>query len=82
MKNTNSRERLSIDVLPNQHRQIKAYAALHGVTIREYILSCVMEHIAQETELKKLSDLTINLELDPVLKDLWNNKKDSAYDKI
>ena len=32
------RDRLSIDVLPEEHRQIKVYAALHGMTIREYVL--------------------------------------------
>lgn len=41
-----------------------------------------MEQINQITGTKKLSDLAINLELDPILKDLWNNKKDSAYDKL
>lgn len=76
------RERLSIDVLPEEHRQIKAYAALHGKTLREYILESVRERIREEAERKGLSNLTTNLSRDPVLKELWNNDKDSAYDKI
>lgn len=76
------RERLSIDVLPEEHRQIKAYAALHGKSIREYVVESIRERLLQETEEKALSKLTIDLGEDPVLKKLWNNKKDSAYDKI
>lgn len=76
------RERLSVDVLPEEHRQIKAYAALRGQTIREYVIESVRERLRQEAEEKELSALTVHLDRDPVLKKLWNNKKDAAYDKI
>ena len=77
-----TRERLSIDVLPEEHRRIKVYAALHGETIREYVVESVLERLRQEGEEKELSALTIDLNQDPVLKELWDNKKDAAYDKI
>ncbi|MCG2708520.1 MAG: hypothetical protein L6404_07760 [Candidatus Omnitrophica bacterium] len=77
-----ARERLSIDVLPEEHRRIKAYAALHGETIREYVVESVLERLRQEGEEKELSALTMNLKQDPILKELWNNEKDAAYDKI
>lgn len=76
------RERLSIDVLPEEHRRIKTYAAAHGETIREYVLRSIRERLQQETEIKEISNLTGGLDKDPVLKKLWNNKKDSAYDKL
>ena len=76
------RERLSIDVLPEEHRRIKAYAALHGETIREYVVESVRERLRREAEEKGLSALTMNLKQDPVLKELWDNEKDAAYDKI
>jgi len=76
------RERLSIDVLPAEHRRIKAYAALHGETIREYVVESVRERLRQEVEERELSALTMNLNRDPVLKELWDNEKDAAYDKI
>ncbi len=75
------RERLSIDVLPEEHRQIKAYAAIHGKSIREYVIESIQERLRQEAEQKDLSGLSKHLDSDPVLKKLWNNKKDSAYDK-
>jgi uncharacterized protein (DUF1778 family) len=77
-----TRERLSIDVLPEEHKRIKAYAALHGETIREYVIESVRERLRQEAEERGLSALTMNLNQDPVLKELWNNEKDAAYDKI
>lgn len=76
------RERLSIDVLPEEHRRIKAYAALHGETIREYVVRSVRERLRQEAEERELLVLTMNLSQDPVLKGLWDNQKDAAYDKI
>lgn len=77
-----TRERLSIDVLPEEHKRIKAYAALHGETIREYVVKSVRERLRQEAEERGLSALTMNLNQDPVLKELWDNEKDAAYDKI
>lgn len=76
------RERLSIDVLPEEHRQIKVHAALHGETIREYVIESVRERLHQEAEKGELSALTMHLDQDPILKKLWDNKKDAAYDKI
>ena len=77
-----TRERLSIDVLPEEHKRIKAYAALHGETIREYVVESVRERLRQEAEERGLSALNMNLNQDPVLKELWDNEKDAAYDKI
>jgi len=76
------RERLSIDVLPEEHRRIKAYAALHGETIREYVIESVRQRLCQEAEEKELSALTMQLDRDPLLRKLWDNRKDAAYDKI
>jgi uncharacterized protein (DUF1778 family) len=80
-KTVQARDRLSIDVFPAEHRQIKAYAALHGETIREYVLESVKERLRRESEQKDLLSLTANLGNDPVLKKLWHNKKDAAYDR-
>ena len=77
-----TRERLSIDVLPEEHKRIKAYAALHGETIREYVVESVRERLRQEAEERELSALTMNLNQEPVLKELWDNERDAEYDKI
>lgn len=77
-----ARERLSIDVPPQEHRQIKAYAAFHGETIRDYVLESVRERLHKEAEEKGLLTLTARLDHDPLLQELWNNDKDAAYDKL
>lgn len=81
-KTDTERERLSIDVLPEEHRQIKVYAALHGQTIREFVIESVRERLRREDEEKELSALTMHLDKDSVLKKLWDNKKDATYDKV
>lgn len=76
------RERLSIDVFPEEHRQIKSFAALHGETIREYVLECVRERLRKESEKKDLSGLAMRLDQDPLFKQVWDNERDAAYDKL
>lgn len=82
-KNTQT-ERLSIDVLPEEHRQIKIYAAMQGKTIREYVLESIRERLRSESadqkELRELSELTTSW--GPVFKEVWNNEKDAEYDEV
>ena len=82
IKTKAKRDRLSIDVFPEEHRQIKAYAVLHDQTIREYVLESVRKRLRGEREKRELSTLTMHLNQDPILKELWDNKKDAAYDKL
>lgn len=76
------RERLSIDVSPIEHRRIKAYAALHGQTIREYVMGSLRKQLQFEEEKKELAVLANHLDQDPVLNNLWDNDQDATYDKI
>lgn len=81
-KSNTKRERLSIDVLPEEHRKIKAHASLLGTTIKEYVLKCIHEHWQRKKEENELLDLTLHPGQDPVLKEVWDNEKDAAYDKL
>ena len=74
------RDRLSIEVLPTEHRQIKAYAALHGQTIREYVLNSIRERLRREVEDKEIASLTSNF--GEVFREIWDNEKDAEYDKL
>ena len=73
--------RLSIDVGLEERRRIKMSAAIHNETIRDYVLKAVMERLQYDSEHTELL-LSMNRDTDPVLADLWNNEKDSAYDKL
>lgn len=51
--------RISIDVTPEQHKQLKAMAALEGMSIKEFVLSRTIEDeevAAAIDELKRLLD--------------------------
>ncbi|MFH1201805.1 MAG: hypothetical protein V1674_02815 [Candidatus Omnitrophota bacterium] len=50
--------------------------------MQRYALRCVWEDLRKEAEKKELSALTAHLDQDPVLKKLWDDKNDAAYDKL
>ena len=74
------RKRLSIDVLPEEQRMIKAYATLHGQSIREYVLETINARLHQEQESNDI--LAMTTQINPVLKELWDNDKDTIYDEV
>jgi len=74
------RDRLTIDIAPEEHRKIKAYAALHGKTLKEFILESIktqMERDAEEADLHSMTTKPTS-----ALKEVWDNEKDSAYDEM
>ena len=79
-KKSFARNRLSIDINPEEHQKIKIFATLHGKTIREYVLESIRERLNRESEEKQL--LAMATQINPALKEIWNNKKDSIYDEI
>ena len=60
--------------------QIKVFAVLQGKTIREYVLESIRERLDREFEEKQL--LAMINQISPVLKEVWNNKKDDIYNEI
>ena len=55
------RNRLSIDIDPEEHQKIKIFAVLQGKTIREYVLECIRERLNRESEEKQLLAMTTKL---------------------
>jgi uncharacterized protein (DUF1778 family) len=74
------RNRLSIDIDPEEHQKIKIFAVLQGKTIREYVLESIRERLNRESEEKQL--LAMTTQVNPALKEVWNNKKDDIYNEI
>jgi len=75
-----TRNRLSIDIDPEEHQKLKLFAVLQGKTIREYVLESIRERLDRESEEKQL--LVMTTQINPVLKEVWNNKKDDIYNEI
>lgn len=78
--NMAKRERMSIDVLPEEHRQIKVFAAIHGETIREYVLESIRERLKKESEEEHFKAMTTKP--GQILKEVWDNEKDAEYDSL
>jgi len=74
------RERMSIDVFPEEHKQIKVFAAIHGETIREYVMGSVRERVSREKEDAQIMAMTTRI--DQPMKEVWDNEKDAEYDKL
>jgi len=55
------RNRLSIDIDPEEHQKIKIFAVLQGKTIREYVLESIRERLNRESEEKQLLAMTTKL---------------------
>jgi macrodomain Ter protein organizer (MatP/YcbG family) len=79
-KKSYTRNRLSIDIDPEEHQKIKVFAVLQGKTIREYVLESIRERLDRESEEKQL--LAMTTQINPVLKEVWDNKKDDIYNEI
>lgn len=73
------RERLSIDVTPEERRRVKAVAALSGKSVRDFVLESIREKIAREIEDRDL-DAMMTYPCS-ALEELWNNDQDAIYDK-
>ena len=73
-------QRLSIDVDSEEHRKIRMASALCAETISSYVLKAVQERLREDLEHHGL--IAMSASADPVLAELWDNEKDSAYDKL
>jgi uncharacterized protein (DUF1778 family) len=46
--------RLSIELTPEEHRRLKAAAALQGQSIKDYVLKRTLPDVAEETAIQEL----------------------------
>ncbi len=82
MESSAKRPRISIDVLPEVRRRLRLAAAKRDLTIRQYVLEAIEERLREDLGDESEGVLTLTAKADPVLADLWDNPKDSAYDRI
>ncbi len=76
------RPRISIDVPTEVRRRLRLAAAKRDVTVRQYVLEAIEEHLQQDLSTDVESDLALTAKTDPVLARLWENPKDAAYDDL
>ena len=63
-----------------EQNRIKNYANSKGKSIEEFVLESINNQILLESEQEYANSLSQKTSL--LLKDLWDNDKDAAYDKL
>jgi len=82
MESLPKRPRISIDVVPEVRRRLRVAAAKRDLTIRQYVLEAIEERLREDLGNEGEGVLTLTAKADPVLAELWENPRDSEYDRI
>jgi len=82
MESSAKRPRISVDVLPEVRRRLRLAAAKHDLTVRQYVLEAIEERLREDLGEQDEGMLTLTAKADPVLGELWDNPKDSEYDRL
>ncbi|NLF97995.1 MAG: DUF1778 domain-containing protein [Candidatus Riflebacteria bacterium] len=80
MANTAKRERLTIDLTPEEHRRIKSYAAYQGKTLKEFVLDSIHTRMSLDAEQEDLK--LVMTKPTSLMMEIWDNDRDAAYDKL
>ena len=76
------RPRISIDVPAELRRRLRLAAAKHDRTVGQYVLEAIEERLRDDLGDENEAMLALTAKTDPVLAELWDNKKDAEYDRI
>ncbi len=82
MESLAKRPRISIDVMPEVRRRLRLAAARRDLTVRQYVLEAIEERLREDLGDEGEGVLTLTGKADPVLAELWDNPRDSAYDRM
>ena len=73
-------KQLTLNLSIEEQNRIKNYANSKGKSIEEFVLESINNQILFESEQEYANSLSQKTSL--LLKDLWDNDKDAAYDKL
>ena len=82
MESSAKRPRISVDVLPEVRRRLRLAAAKRDLTVRQYVLDAIEERLWEDLGDDSEGALALTAKTDPVLAELWDNRRDSAYDRL
>lgn len=82
MEPSTRRPRISLDVRPEVRRRLRLAAAKRDLTIRQYVLDAIEERLRDDLGDDAEGMLTLTARTDPVLAELWDNRRDAAYDRL
>ena len=73
-------KQFTLNLSIEEQNRIKNYANSKGKSIEEFVLESINNQILLESEQEYANSLSQKTSL--LLKDLWDNDKDAAYDKL
>ena len=76
------RPRVSIDVPPIVRRRLRLAAARCDLTVRQYLLEAIEERLREDLGDDADGTLALTSKTDPVLAELWDNRRDAQYDRL
>ena len=82
MQSLPKRPRISVDVLPETRRRLRLAAAKRDVSVQQYVMEAIEEQLREDLGEEDEAAMTLTATTDPVLAELWDNPKDSAYDRL
>ena len=82
MESSTKRPRINIDVQPEVRRRLRLAAAKHDRTVRQYVLVAIEERLREDLGDEGEGMAALTAKTDPVLAEVWNNPKDSEYDRL
>jgi uncharacterized protein (DUF1778 family) len=82
MESSVKRPRISIDIQPELRRRLRLAAAKHDWTVQQYVLEAIEERLREDLADENEAILALSVKTDPVLAEVWDNKKDAEYDRL
>jgi len=76
------RPRISIDVQPEVRRRLRLASAKRDLTIRQYVLEAIEDRLREDLGGDAEGMLALTAKADPVLAEVWDNRRDAEYDRL
>jgi hypothetical protein len=82
MESSPKRPRISVELLSEVRRRLRLAAAKRDLAVQQYVLEAIEEQLREDLGQEDEGVMTLKAKADPVLADLWDNPKDSSYDRL
>jgi uncharacterized protein (DUF1778 family) len=82
MESSTKRPRISVDVIPETRRRLRLAAAQRDVSVSQYVVEAIEDRLRVDLGDEAEGLLALNAKADPLLAELWDNDRDSAYDRL
>lgn len=81
MEASAKRPRISVDVIPDLRRRLRVAAARRDVSVQQYVVEAIEERLREDLG-EEGEEAALNATTDPLLAELWDNRRDAEYDRL